>query len=56
LLQISNDNLMQAPDEMALHKQVADLTIAVARPLICFNTREEWPKRLYGGTCFILRF
>jgi hypothetical protein len=41
---------------MALHKQVADLTMAVARPLICFNTREEWPKRLYGGTCFILRF
>jgi hypothetical protein len=47
---------MQVPDEMALPKQVADLTMAVARPLICFNTREEWPKRLYGGTCFILRF
>lgn len=37
-------------------RDVADFTMSVARPLICFNTREEWPKRLYGATCFILRF
>jgi hypothetical protein len=45
-----------SPGETALHKQIADLTMNVARPLLCINTHEEWPKRLYGGSCFILRF
>jgi hypothetical protein len=28
----------------------------VARPLIWHDLRESWPKRLLGGSCFILRF
>ncbi|MGP0059644.1 MAG: hypothetical protein ACLPID_10200 [Beijerinckiaceae bacterium] len=43
-------------EEMALNKQVAEFTMKVARPLIWHNPREPWPKRLSGGTCFILRF
>ena len=42
--------------EKLLHGQVADLTMRVARPLIWHDHREAWPKRLAGGTCFILRF
>jgi len=28
----------------------------VARPLIWHDINEPWPKRLLGGTCFVLRF
>jgi len=35
---------------------IANLTMKVARPLIWHDVREPWPKRLNGGTCFILRF
>src|SRR5437870_1308113 len=31
------------------------LTMKVARPLV-WHVQEYWPKRLSGGTCFILRF
>lgn len=43
-------------DEKLLHDRVAELTMRVARPLIWHDDREPWPKRLLGGTCFILRF
>ena len=44
------------PQEMALANVVADFTRKVARPLIWHDVRKSWPKRLLGGTCFILRF
>ena len=28
----------------------------VARPLVWHDARQSWPKRLLGGSCFILRF
>src|ERR1700693_4421083 len=42
--------------EMALTNAVADFTMKVARPLIWYDVRKPWPKRVPGGTCFILRF
>lgn len=39
-----------------LRQEVSELAMAVARPLIFLDTREPWPKRLCGGSCFILRF
>lgn len=42
--------------EKLLHTQVADFTLKVARPLVWHDEREPWPKRLWGGTCCILRF
>jgi hypothetical protein len=36
--------------------EVANLTMNVARPLVWYDVREPWPKRLLGGSCFILRF
>ncbi len=42
--------------EIALASEVAAFTMHVARPLIWHDVREFWPKRLLGGTCFILRF
>jgi hypothetical protein len=36
--------------------EVATLTMKVARPLVWHDVQESWPKRLSGGTCFILRF
>lgn len=44
------------PEEMALYKEVTALTMKVARPLVWHDVRKPWPKRLVGGTCFILRF
>jgi hypothetical protein len=45
------------PKDIAVFQEaVADLTMKVARPLIWHNVREPWPKRLFGGSCFILRF
>ncbi len=44
------------PDEMELYKTVANLTLRAARPLVWHNAKESWPKRLLGGTCFVLRF
>jgi hypothetical protein len=39
-----------------LPNEVAALIIKVARPLIWHDVQKSWPKRLLGGTCFILRF
>jgi hypothetical protein len=44
------------PQQMALAEKVSAFTMKVARPLIWHDVRESWPKRLSGGTCFILRF
>lgn len=43
-------------EELALHERVTALALQSARPLIWHDVREPWPKRLLGGTCFILRF
>ena len=32
------------------------LTMQVARPLLWHDLRAPWPKRLTGGSCFVLRF
>jgi len=47
---------MTTPQEMTLFNEIAVLTMKVARPLIWHDVAEPWPKRLPGGTCFILRF
>jgi len=39
-----------------MYKEVTDLTVRSARPLIWHNAKQPWPKRLLGGTCFVLRF
>ena len=39
-----------------MHEQVTALTMKVARPLVWHDARQSWPKRLLGGSCFILRF
>src|SRR5260370_8923215 len=44
------------PELQAVHKEIAALTLQVARPLIWHDRTEGWPKRLDGGTCFFLRF
>ncbi len=41
--------------EMEMYKEVTDLTVSTARPLIWHDARQPWPKRLLGGTCFVLR-
>ena len=43
-------------EELVLYERVAALTLKSARPLIWHDVRAPWPKRLLGGTCFILRF
>lgn len=40
----------------ALDKEIAELTLRVARPLIWHDRTKGWPKRLDGATCFFLRF
>lgn len=44
------------PEIRALDKEIAELTLRVARPLIWHDRTEGWPKRLDGATCFFLRF
>lgn len=44
------------PELQAVHKEIAALTLQVARPLIWHDRTEGWPKQLDGGTCFFLRF
>jgi hypothetical protein len=44
------------PEKMALYKEVTALTMKVARPLVWHDVGEPYPKRLLGGTCFVLRF
>jgi hypothetical protein len=43
-------------EELVFHERVTALALQSARPLIWHDVREPWPKRLLGGTCFILRF
>jgi hypothetical protein len=43
-------------DDDPLLSEVTALAMKVARPLIWHDLRESWPKRLLGGSCFILRF
>jgi hypothetical protein len=43
-------------EELALHEEVTALTMKVARPLVWHDIQQSWPKRLLGGSCFILRF
>jgi hypothetical protein len=50
------DQARMPSDNDPLLNEVATLTMKVARPLIWHDVRESWPKRLLGGTCFILRF
>lgn len=45
-----------SPEQVKFNEQIAQLTLKVARPLVWHNLREDWPKRLFGGTCCILRF
>jgi hypothetical protein len=37
-------------------KELANLTEKVATPIIWHDPTEGWPRRIYGGTCFFLRF
>ena len=39
-----------------MHEEVTALTMKVARPLVWHDVQQTWPKRLSGGSCFILRF
>jgi hypothetical protein len=41
---------------MSLLDDVGRLTMQVARPLLWHDVKVPWPKRLTGGTCFVLRF
>jgi hypothetical protein len=43
-------------DDNPLLNEVAALTMKVATPLIWHDVRKSCPKRLLGGTCFLLRF
>jgi len=45
-----------SPKELMLNERVSALAMHSARPLIWHDVQEPWPKRLLGGTCFILRF
>jgi hypothetical protein len=37
-------------------RALTDLTEKVATPIVWHDRRATWPKRVYGGTCFFLRF
>lgn len=43
-------------DEMTLAQELANLTLRIATPISWHDRKEGWPKRVYGGTCFFLRF
>ena len=45
-----------SPAELALAEAVSDFTLKVASPIIWHDTTAGWPRRIYGGTCFFLRF
>jgi len=45
-----------SPAELALAEALADFTLKVATPIAWHDRKEGWPKRIYGGTCFFLRF
>ena len=45
-----------SPAELTLAKALADFTLKVATPIAWHDRKQGWPKRIYGGTCFFLRF
>ena len=45
-----------SPPELTMAKELANLTEKVATPIIWHDPTEGWPRRIYGGTCFFLRF
>jgi hypothetical protein len=51
-----HDQARMPRNDDPVFNEVANLTMKVARPLIWHDVRESWPKRLLGGSCFILRF
>lgn len=49
-------NVRRKSDELTLAKELANFTLKVATPIAWHDRKEGWPKRIYGGTCFFLRF
>jgi hypothetical protein len=49
-------HLKGSPAELALAEAVPDFTLKVASPIIWHDPTASWPRRIYGGTCFFLRF
>lgn len=45
-----------SPSKLAIAEELANLTEKVAAPIIWHDPYEGWPRRIYGGTCFFLRF
>jgi len=43
-------------EDKAVAAALADLTLKVATPIAWHDRKEGWPKRIFGGTCFFLRF
>ena len=41
---------------MALAEALTNFTLRIANPLVWHNRMDGWPRRIYGGTCFFLRF
>lgn len=48
-------NAKETEEEIRL-KPFAEHTMRVARPLFWHDTYKPWPKKLAGGSCFVLRF
>lgn len=44
------------PNELALVEELTSFTLKVANPIIWHDRKAGWPRRIYGGTCFFLRF
>ena len=44
------------PSELILAEALADFTLKIAAPIAWHDGQEGWPKRIWGGTCFFLRF
>jgi hypothetical protein len=51
-----HDRARMPSDDDPVFNEITAFTVKVARPLIWHDVRESWPKRLLGGSCFILRF
>ncbi len=45
-----------SPAEWTLAEALAGFTLKVANPIVWHNRMAGWPRRIYGGTCFFLRF
>src|SRR5262245_10847334 len=53
---MKHDQTRILSEDAPLHNEVASFTMKLATPLTWHDLRESWPKRLLGGSCFILRF